>query len=118
MYGVPADLPLQRFVGDFLCQVCVGMDGIHFRFGQSGTISVQGRWELTDSDGKVIDRACDHSERDAYRVHVIFNEDVAEYSIDPPKSFSLTFASGHRLSVYDDTPQYESFQIWPDDIIV
>jgi hypothetical protein len=94
------------------------MDGIHFRFGQSGTISVQGRWELADSDGNIIDSGCDYSVREAYRVHAIFNQDVTEFSIDPPRSFSLSFANAHRLTVFDDTPQYESFQLWPDGIVV
>jgi|GEM_PF-1370854 len=118
MYGVPADLPLQRFVGDALFQVCVGMDGIHFRFGRAGTICVYGHWELHDSLGSLLDSAQEHSERKHYRVHDIFNKDVAAYSIDPPRSFCLTFASGHRLTIYDDTPQYEAFLIMPDEIRV
>lgn len=118
MYGVPADLPVGRFVGDFLSQVRIGMDGIHFAFGHSGTISVQGHWELIDRAGKIIDCACEHEARESYRVHAIFNQDVTEYSIDPPHSFSLTFASGHRLTVYDDSPQYESFSIQPGNIFV
>ena len=118
MYGVPSDLPIQRFVGDALFQVCIGMDGVHFRFGKAGTISVHGQWELLDSLGNEIDCAKEHSERDCYRVHSIFNEDVSSYSIEPPHSFSLTFANGHRLIIYDDSPQYESFAIQPDGIYI
>jgi hypothetical protein len=116
MYGVPADLPVQRFVGDFLSQVCIGMDGVHFRFGQAGTISVSGGWELIDGAGNIVDRAWDYEVREAYRVHSIFNQDVTGASVDPPRSFSLTFASGHRLTIFDDTPQYEAFTIEPDGI--
>ena len=118
MYGVPADLPVQRFVGDFLAQVCIGMDGVHFLFGQSGTISVGGRWELVDSTGKMIDCACEHDVREAYRVHALFNQDVTDSSIDPPHSFSLTFSSGHRLTIYDDSPQFESFSIQPGNVFI
>jgi hypothetical protein len=118
MYGVPADLPIQRFVGDSLFQVGIGMDGIHFVFGHSGTISVGGRWELVDRTGQVVDCACDLEQRDAYRVHAIFNEEVTGSSIDPPRSFSLTFSSGHRLTIYDESPQYESFSIQPGDYYV
>ncbi|MEX2091460.1 MAG: hypothetical protein WD971_02225 [Pirellulales bacterium] len=94
------------------------MDGIHFVFGHAGTISVGGRWELYDVSGALVDSAREHSDRECYRVHVILNEDVTDCSIDPPDSFSLTFSNGHRLFVYDDTPQYESFQIQPGNIIV
>jgi len=118
MYGVPADLPVHRFVGDYLAQACIGMDGIHFHFGLSGTISVGGRWELVDGSGRMIDCACDHGERESYRVHALFNQDVIDSSVDPPHSFSLTFSSGHRLTVYDDTPQFESFSIQPGNYFI
>ena len=118
MYGVPKDLPLQRFLGDFLAQVSLGVNGVHFHFGKSGTISVEGKWDLRDPSGKIIDKAMEHADRDAYRLHFIFNANVSSYSIDAPRSFSLTFATGHTLTVYDDTPQYESFHIQPDGIDV
>lgn len=115
MYGVPEDLPLQRFVGDLLSQVRIGVDGVHFVFGRAGTIAVEGRWELVDSDGSVVDRYQEHAARESYRVHVILNADVAGFSISPPRSFSLRFATGHQLIVHDE-PGYESFHIYPDEI--
>jgi hypothetical protein len=118
MYGVPKDLPIQRFVGDALFQVCIGIGGVHFVFGHAGTIAVDGRWELVDSLGAVIDRKQEHEQRESYRLHVILNADVTECRLDPPRSFSLTFATGHRLVVHDDLPNYESFHIYPDDIHV
>ena len=118
MYGVPENLPLQRFVGDALFQISIGVDGVHFHFGKSGTISVFGHWDLHDGKGVLIDWAQENEERQHYRVHVILNADIATYAIDTPRSFSLTFTSGHRLTIYDDTPQYESFAIQPDEIYV
>jgi len=115
MYGVPKDLPIQRFVGDALFQVRIGTDGVHFVFGHAGTIAVGGHWELVDASGAVVDRYCEHGKRESYRLHVILNADVSGANLDPPRSFSLTFATGHRLTVYDDSPNYESFSIYPDD---
>ena len=117
MYGVPDDLPLQRFVGDAVVQICIGLDGVHFVFGRAGTIAVEGRWELIDGTGAVVDLHREHGQREAYRVHVILNEDVTRFDIDPPRSFSLVFASGHRLVVSDDAG-YEAFHIYPDGIHV
>ena len=118
MYGVPKDLPLQRFVGDTLFQVSIGMDGEHYHFGEAGTISVQGKWQLQDSTGEVVDKWMEHADRDAYRLHEIFNAEVTDFRIDPPQSFSLTFSTGHILTVFDDTSRYEAFHIQPDDIHV
>jgi hypothetical protein len=108
MYGVPADLPIRRFVGDALFQISIGTDGVHFSFGRAGSISAHGPWELSDSAGTLVDQAQLNSDRECYRVHVILNADVTNCSIDSPRSFSLTFSTGHRLTIHDDTPQYES----------
>jgi hypothetical protein len=118
MYGVPADLPIQRFVGDALFQACIGMDGVHFCFGRAGRIAAHGNWELRDSNGNLVDQALEHSTREYYRLHVILNADVTGYRLDPPDSFSLTFSTGHVLTIIDDSPQYESFAIYPDGIYV
>jgi hypothetical protein len=40
-----------------------------------------------------------------------FVDGMALMEIDPPRSFTLILESGHRLTVFDDTPQYESFSI-------
>ena len=112
MYGVPADLPIQRFVGDALFQARIGIDGVHFAFGRAGVICVYGLWQLHDASGTLIDQTQEHSERESYRLHVILNADVTSCIVDPPRSFSLTFSTGHRLSIFDDTPQqYESCTI-------
>ena len=118
MHGVPADLPIQRFVGDALFQANISVNSVFFVFGRAGTICVYGGWELHDSSGAHIDGMLDPSERDCYRVHVILNADVVSCSIDPPRSFSLNFSTGHRLTIYDDSPGYESFAIQPDDIYI
>ncbi len=35
--------------------------------------------------------------------------------IDPPRSFTLAFQNGQRLTVFDDSPQFESFSVHIDD---
>jgi hypothetical protein len=117
MYGVPEDLPIERFVGDALFQVRLGLDGVHFAFGQAGTISVYGHWELLDSNGVMIDQYRGAEDRQGYHLHVIFNADVVASKVQPPEWFSLTFSTGHELKIYDE-PQFESFSLQPDDIHV
>ncbi len=114
MYGVPVDLPIQRFLGDTLSQVCIGCDGVHFRFGRTSTISAFGLWQLHNSSGTLIDQTQEHSEREFYRIHLILNANVTACSMDAPRSFSLTFSTGHQLTFIDDTPQYESCTVYFD----
>lgn len=121
MNGVPSDLPLQRFVGDSICQIAIGLHGIHFHFNKAGRINVDGgKWQVHDSSGTIIDESIEGlpSTRQYYRVHILLDWEVTKFDLDAPRSFALTFASGHRLTIYDDLEQYESFAIHPDGIYV
>jgi hypothetical protein len=118
MHGVPVDLPLARFVGCTLDQICIGEHQLQFHFSGErgvgrGSISVEGSWELRDSKDTLVDSAQEHAERADYRVHVIISRTVSSFSIDVPRSFQLVFNSGHRLTIYDDSEHYESFSVNP-----
>src|SRR5882724_2013063 len=118
MYGVPADLSLERFVGATLVQVALGEFQIQFRFQPEGEIAVAGRWELRDNAGLLVDQAQATADREAYRVHQLLGREVTGAWVDAPKSIALQFNSGHRLEVFDSSQEYESFTIQPGDIIV
>jgi hypothetical protein len=119
MYGVPVDLPIERFLGDALTQVRIGMDGVHFVFNQTGIIGVFGLWKLHDVDGEIIDQTREHPDRQHYRIHIIINANLTDFSMNPPHSFALKFSTGHQLTIYDDTPQYESCTInFEDELMI
>lgn len=111
MYGVPADLPLDRFVGRDLEQVALGVFQVQLHFDGMQTISIEGAWELRDPCGAIVDQDQEHAERDCYRIHRVVGLPVVGFEIDPPKSFTLIFEPAYRLTVYDDMPQYEAFSI-------
>jgi len=111
MYGVPEDLPLQPFVGQELNQICLGRFQLQLHWASVGSIFVEARWELRDAAGVVVDTEQDHEARDAYRIHRIIDLKTTGFEIDPPRAFSLLFESGFRLTVFDETPQYESFSV-------
>lgn len=111
MYGVPADLPLHRFVGKAMNQVAIGKFQVEFHFAGAGSIFAESRWELRGPSGEVVDSSRDHSQRDCYRVHQAIDTPVVRFSIDPPRSFTLVFESGHALTVFDDSDKHESFSV-------
>ncbi len=39
---------------------------------------------------------------------------VARFEIDSPRSFTLVFDPGYRLTIFDDSEQYESFEVHID----
>ena len=114
MYGVPPDLPLDRFVGHDLDQVSLGQCQIQFHFAEVGSIDVEAHWELRGPEGNLVDAACPHAERDCYRIHHLIGVPVTRFAVDPPRSLTLFFESGHALTVFDDSGQWESFSVHPD----
>ncbi len=122
MHGIPAHLSLSSFSGDQLEQVCVGSYEIQFRFASGAEISVEGKWELTDSAATVVDGA----DRDSHpysrsgplKVHLLLGQTVTRWTVNAPTFFSLQFGSGHTLSIFDDSQEYESFSIQPGNIYV
>ena len=118
MRGVPEDLDLSIFADKTLTLVGIGEFEVSFHFHPDGLLAVQGDWELVGEDGSVIDRSIPNEERVELRVHRLLGELVIGSQIDPPRSFSLRFANGLVLRVFDNSPQYESFSIQPGDIYV
>jgi hypothetical protein len=113
MHGVPADMDLSSLVGATLIQIAIGEFQIQFHFHPAHCLSVEGKWELHDSAGTLIDDAAENSivQREAVYVHVLLGKIVVSYTISAPDSLSLRLSSGHLLTVFDDSKQYESFSI-------
>src|SRR5205807_10427757 len=105
MHGVPVDLPISRFVGCTLDQICIGEHLLQFHLSGEGglgggSISVEGCWELRNSGDTLVDSAQEHAERPAYHIHLIISHIVSRFPIDASPSFTLSFDPGPRLTVY------------------
>jgi hypothetical protein len=118
MYGVPADLDLSFLRGAELIQVCLGLHQLQFHFHPAGSISVEGGWVLLDASGARLDGRHDGPDRPPYQLHRLLGRCVAEFEVSAPGWFALQFEGGEVLRVFDDSAQYESFQIEPGGIVV
>ena len=114
MYGVPTDLPLHHFVGQELNQIAMGRFQVQLHFSGTGSIYIEGRWELRDAAGEMVDTVQEHADRESFRIHRILDLPVARFEVDAPRSFTLIFEPAYRLTVFDDSPQYESFSVHLD----
>jgi hypothetical protein len=114
MYGVPTDLPVNAFVGREFNQICLGRFQLQFHASGTGSISVEGRWELRDQTQTVVDAEQVHASREVFRLHRIIDVPVVRVEIDPPNAFSIYFENGWTLTIFDDSPQYEAFSIHVD----
>ena len=118
MYGVPSDLSLAIFNNATLIQICIGRNDLQFHFDPHAEIGVEGKWELSEQSGLLVDQSEEHSKREYYRLHQILIQKVVSGEVNAPVSFSLHFANGFTLTIYDDPKEYESFSIEPGDIFV
>jgi hypothetical protein len=118
MYGVPADLDLSHFRDATCIQVAIGEFQVQFLFYPTGSISVEGRWELRRPDGRIVDRSRPLEDRVSYRIHRILGHSVRESFVRAPQSFGLRFENGYDLEIFDDSEQFESCQLLPMGIII
>jgi hypothetical protein len=118
MHGVPSNLDLTFLHGAELIQVCLSQHQVQVHFSPAGSIFVDGRWELLDGTGERIDQSHDERDRPPYQLHALLNQRVVASEVSPPAWFSLRFERGQLLRVFDDSQQFESFQIQPGGIIV
>jgi hypothetical protein len=113
MYGLkPTDIdaltPLRKAE---ITQICVGPHDIQFNFHPRGNVSVQGRCELIDSAGQVVEVWEESTRSGMFRFPELLMTPVMDVVIDSPKSFVLTFENGMALRVVDNSEQYESFSV-------
>jgi hypothetical protein len=115
MHGLkPEDLRhLEHLLGEDVIQIAVGEFQIHFATGpkSNGGISVEGRCDLLDATGHVVD-VWDRGKRtQQFRFFDLLGKTIREVEIDSDKSFVVTFADGCKLRVVDTSDRYESFSV-------
>ncbi len=118
MYGVPSNLDLSFLHGRELIQICLGQYQIQFHFHPAGSIMVEGSWELLGVDGERLDHSVDGPERPPYQLHRLIARRVVGSEVSAPRWFALQFESGELLRIFDDSSEFESFQIQPGNFIV
>jgi len=113
MYGVNTTLNLSNFKEVILIQICIGQYQIQFHFHPDEVISIEGKWELRDISGILIDFGSEDSIilNDSLHLHVLLGKSIEKCSVSVPTSFSLHFTSGYVLTIFDKSKQYESFSI-------
>ncbi len=111
MCGVPDNLQLERLVGREFNLIGLGTWQVQFHISSLAAIQVEGRWELRDSAGSLVDHSQEPAERDCYRLQRIIDVPIVRFALDAPRSFTLYFESGHSLTIYDDSDQHESFSV-------
>ena len=118
MYGIEAATDLSFLKGKTLCQVCFGPYDLQLNFAEGTRISVTSTVGYGASDGtyakRVIGKGPDMSEvlDDTGFLLRLLMKEVKEVHWTVEGTLTLNFGDGSRLQLYDDSQQFESYNIW------
>jgi hypothetical protein len=119
MPGIPEILDLSFLRGAELIQVCLGVWQVQLHFSEPpATIAIEGDWEMTDEQGRVIDQSSDAVRQQPFHLHLLLQRVVTAVEVSAPLSFALRFTGGLVLRVFASSQGYESFSIQPGNIFV
>lgn len=111
MYGLTGTIDLSFLVGETVMQVCLGRYQTQVRMDDA-TIAIECKHTLVTADGETVwNRSAFPSEG----LSRLLGQTVSKVSVLDERTLELTFSAGDRLSLVDDSDQYESFQIATDD---
>jgi hypothetical protein len=113
MYGVQPDniTAFSKLNGGEIIQICIGSHDLQFNFTPNGNVSVWGRCELIDPNGRVRDDWQDGRRSQTFRFLELLGSIVTEITIEMPNSVKLKFDSRWYLRLIDCSDKYESFSI-------
>ena len=118
VYGVPLDLDLSDYLNARCTQIAISESHLFIRFHPDAEISVDGRWEIRDTQGSIVDHSMANEKRKVSRLHVLLGQEVVDAHVDAPISFSLTFKNEYRFTIVDESEKYETCQLSPSGVII
>jgi hypothetical protein len=108
MYGLSHDINLAFFEGKTLLQVCVGAHDLILNF-DGIRVTVTSSIGLLGSGG-VVHRYAVFTQA-ASALMTLLNQKVVSVEGDDAGTLTLTFDTGKKVFIYDDSKEYESYII-------
>jgi hypothetical protein len=117
MYGLPKDFDPQYFVARALKMLCFNANQIYLHFDERVTITLEGKYSLSGEAGDPIEiRDVPNSES---RLFALIEKRVVSAGVEGGSTLVLAFETGAVFRCYDDSSQYESYQLSRgDDVII
>lgn len=117
MYGVPENLDLSHLVGDRLDSVTIQEHQIIIDFDSGVSFVIEGRMDVTENGSPVAqwEQKNGWSSVDFQKV---VGSTVEAFAIPSRDQLNIHFGGNRVLRIYDNSPQYESFHIYPQGIHV
>ncbi len=117
MYGLPDDFALPSFRGACLVQVAIGQHQIQLNFdGSNRSVCIESRYAVEDP-ARGREEFTDMP-AGAAQLAALLGSHLESVSGTPDGTLKLSFAAGVTVAVFDDSGDYESYQIHDGDRLI
>jgi Family of unknown function (DUF6188) len=110
MYGLPKDIDLSFLLGKDLEQVAIGRYCVNLNFYDDTWISIQSCF-IHQSSGVEHEWIQELPPSAASSVLSLLKASIVDAKGETDGTLTCTFSNGDLLTVYDDDPHYECYQI-------
>jgi hypothetical protein len=111
MYGLSKDIDLSFLNGREVQQVAIGVYQIQFGFDEDVRISVEGRFTYFDGHEEWVWNPEPGAAQLAARTLSLLGATVQALDAQKDGTLTLNFSNGHRLTIVDNSTEYESYDI-------
>ena len=111
MYGLSKEIDLSFLNGREVVQVAIGLYQIQFGFDEDVRIAVEGQFAYFDGQEEWIWRPEPGAAQLAARTIALLGATVQTFAAQEDGTLTLNFSNGHRLTIVDNSKEYESYDI-------
>jgi hypothetical protein len=109
MYGIPKTTDFGFLLGKVVEQVCLGQYQTQVHLDDA-SISIECKHALFVAEG-LREIVWERDEFPSEGISHLLGQTLSEVAVEESGALELTFSQGDRLSLFDESEQYESFQI-------
>lgn len=109
MYGLPENIDLRFLENAELLQVCIGVHELVLRFQDDIAITVMGKF-LHESTAQAASPNASLAHF-ASTLTTLLEAKIVKVEATTDGTLRLCFSNKHRLTLYDDNPQYEAYTL-------
>jgi hypothetical protein len=111
MYGLSKDIDLRFLDGREVEQVAIGVYQIQFGFDEDVRISVEGQFAYFDGQQEWTWKPEPGAVQIAARTVSLLGATIQIFDGKEDGTLTLTFSNGQRLTIVDNSEQFESYDI-------
>lgn len=117
MNGIPENLDLSNLVGDRLDSIIIQEHQVVFSFERGMSFVIEGQVDLTMT-GSLVARWEQETGWSSAAFQKCVGATVESYTVPSRAELNVLLSGNWTLRIYDNSTQYESFHIYPQEIHV